>query len=469
MRARFVVTPITSDEGGYLAVARAWRRGAVLYDEAWVDRPQGLLVLYRLLDAVGLGTPEGVRVMAILACMLAVVACADVAATLGGERARGLSALVVGVLASVPQYEGFIANAELLSCAVGAGALAVALRSVWDRGAPDPTGLLVAGALGGAALSIKQSAFDAVTAALVAAVLVGSSSAQWRRRKRVAAPFTFASGVAFPLAVLALHGLVTGWDRWWYAVVGYRSSQRSAVRNADWERLGRTWDIVAPIVAPALLGVVVAGIAVAVTVPYRQHLRAVAVIAVWWAAALAAFALGGQFHRHYWMILVFPLATTVGILIDALGPFAVRAAVAVAVVAAPIAATVRAVTIDRSEVGPALHGDGRLVHDESIAAWFSAHRRSGDSLWPMCASAGFFGNVTVDPPYPYLWFDGVLGVDGAQELLVSTLRGPSAPRFVAEYQRSAGCDLTGGVAAALRDRYRVVAVLDGVRIFGRSP
>src|SRR4026209_2181064 len=61
LRARFLVTPLTSDEGGYMAVARAWASGKHLYTEAWVDRPQGLLVLYRVWDAVTGGSPTAIR------------------------------------------------------------------------------------------------------------------------------------------------------------------------------------------------------------------------------------------------------------------------------------------------------------------------------------------------------------------------------------------------------------------------
>jgi len=117
MRLRFIYSPITSDEGGALAMARAWSRGAVLYQDIWADRPQGLFVLYRGLVTIGLGTPEGVRILAIAACLLGAAACGSIASTLVGDKARMGTVLIVGVLLSVPQFEGFIANGELLSCA----------------------------------------------------------------------------------------------------------------------------------------------------------------------------------------------------------------------------------------------------------------------------------------------------------------------------------------------------------------
>src|SRR6185436_11027682 len=61
LRIRFITTPLSADEGGYLAVARAWASGKSLYTDAWVDRPQGLLVLYRVLDALTGGSPTAIR------------------------------------------------------------------------------------------------------------------------------------------------------------------------------------------------------------------------------------------------------------------------------------------------------------------------------------------------------------------------------------------------------------------------
>ena len=115
MRVRFLWTPITSDEGGYLSVARYWSRGATLYREAWVDRPQGLLVLFRGLNVVGLDSPFGVRLLAIAAGLVGAFSCASIASTLVGRRAYVPAGLITGVLLGVPQYEGFIANADLPS------------------------------------------------------------------------------------------------------------------------------------------------------------------------------------------------------------------------------------------------------------------------------------------------------------------------------------------------------------------
>ena len=47
LRLPFVFTGLSTDEGGYAYVAQQWSRGARSTSDAWLDRPQGLLLTYR--------------------------------------------------------------------------------------------------------------------------------------------------------------------------------------------------------------------------------------------------------------------------------------------------------------------------------------------------------------------------------------------------------------------------------------
>ena len=66
LRLRFLDVPLNVDEAGYGAVTRTWARGFALYgDVAWVDRPQGLLGLYRM--ALWFGDEWAIRMLALKA------------------------------------------------------------------------------------------------------------------------------------------------------------------------------------------------------------------------------------------------------------------------------------------------------------------------------------------------------------------------------------------------------------------
>ena len=75
LRLRFLNVPLSVDEAGYGQVTRLWARGFALYgDVAWVDRPQGLLGLYRL--ALMFGDEWAIRMLALKAGIALVLALA---------------------------------------------------------------------------------------------------------------------------------------------------------------------------------------------------------------------------------------------------------------------------------------------------------------------------------------------------------------------------------------------------------
>jgi 4-amino-4-deoxy-L-arabinose transferase-like glycosyltransferase len=464
LRARFLTAPLTVDEGGYLAVARAWGRGSHLYDEVWVDRPQGLLVLYRSLHAVGIGTPLGVRLAGLVACIVAALACGHIAARLVGERARLVTGLVVAVVASLPHIEGHTANAELLSASLGAASLALCLEAC-HRAIGRSRWLLAAGVVGGAALTVKQSAFDALGAAFVAVVLVGLAGTT--RRQRVRAGGLLAMGAALPIGLCAVHGALTGWQRWWYAVAGYRLSQRSALVDAHFDRIGVVWEVVRP-ASIVLAAVVVVGLVCGLTASSASR-RATAVLAAWGAIALVAFVLGGQFFRHYWTILAIPAATAAGATIGAVRTQLGRVVLVGAVLAGPVVVAIDAMSLPRGEIGPRLHDDVRLVQSEQVAQWFTDEAQPGDELYVMCVSAAVYGNGDIDPPYPYLWWDGVRQIPGAGDLLAAMLDDAGRPRFLAVFQTPESCDPSGRVDELVRQHYARRTVVDGVAILEVRP
>ncbi|HZX55359.1 MAG TPA: hypothetical protein VFE86_11805, partial [Ilumatobacteraceae bacterium] len=249
LRARFLVTPLTSDEGGYLAVARAWASGKTLYGQAWVDRPQGLLVLFRVWDALTGGSPAAIRAMAILFGAAAVFAVAYVAFAIAGPRAAAAGGLIVAVASSNARIEGFIANGELLAGTLSAAGVAASCAYLLRHG--RLRWLFIGGALCGCAVSLKQSGFDGFLAVMVC-IGAGALTRErnWRQVAREAG--VCVAGFASVLGLLLLHGIVVGFRAWWYAVAGYRLSGPNA-SDANWHRFGVTIRLARPALLPLLV------------------------------------------------------------------------------------------------------------------------------------------------------------------------------------------------------------------------
>lgn len=169
LRLRFVFAPIGSDEGGYLAVARAWRHGADVYRDVWVDRPQGLLLLYRAYDML-IGDEDLVRLLALVFGAVAVAATAVAVRTVAGRRSSVMAAWCVAMMSASPAIEGYAANGELLSAAMSAVAVACGVAVLADR-RPDRW-MLLAGFFGAAGWSVKQSGVDGFGAVALALLVL---------------------------------------------------------------------------------------------------------------------------------------------------------------------------------------------------------------------------------------------------------------------------------------------------------
>lgn len=460
LRLRFVFTPISADEGGFLAIARAWRHGRDLYGDVWVDRPQGLVVVYRLYDVLSFGHTGGLRVIALVFGAVAVVAVADAVRVVATPAAGLTAGVLVAVMSSAPAIEGFAANGELLSGTLSAVSLAVGCAVLAER--LPGRWMVVAGVLGGCGFSLKQSGVDgplAVGLWLVVVLALG-----WMPRRTAALRLgQLAGGAAGVIGLLALHGLLTGWDQWWYAIVGYRKDQRSALVGADWTRLDQTWLDARVILLPAAVAAVMCAILLWGERRSTGRSTAMGVLLVWPLTGLFSFLLGGQFFHHYWVILTFPMAALTGLFIGSVPWRTVRTAALVLALLPPLWSFTRLAALPRDDVPVEVSGYARATKEERVGHWFAAHAAPGETFYVLCASAAAYAHAHADPPYPYLWSDNVHQVPGALPRLEAMLSGPDRPTYVAVFQSGRNCG-SARVDGLLADDYHEAAVVDGVRV-----
>jgi hypothetical protein len=172
-----------------------------------------------------------------------------------------------------------------------------------------------------------------------------------------------------------------------------------------------------------------------------------------------AFLLGGQFHRHYWVVFAFPArARSPGV---RSGAVRTRTARAIGSGRPPGGADrdgANTLTIPRHDVGRRLSNDTRLVKDEHIAAWFEEHAQDGDAIYARCASAGLYGNLRIEAPVPLPVARRSAKVPGGISAIGEMLESPDRPRFVALYQGVRECDpgRAGEGAAPLLPQGRTV-------------
>ena len=193
LRAPFFGAPLTADEGGYGEVARLWSHGATLYRDAWVDRPQGLELVFRAILHVDGGSATAMRALAAVVAAGVAALTMAVTARVAGRIAAVGAGLLVATAGASPFIESFTLSGELLA---SLAACASMLAFVTHLRSGRREWLVVAGLLTGCAVMLKQSGFDAGAAAALylvitrrreglapVAVLVGRRARPGRRRR----------------------------------------------------------------------------------------------------------------------------------------------------------------------------------------------------------------------------------------------------------------------------------------------
>lgn len=457
MRVRMLSTPLTADEGGYLAIARAWAHGRVLYRDVWVDRPQGLLVIFRVWDWVFGGRNGSIHVMAVVFGGVLVVSTALVVRELAGQRAARWTAIVCGVISASPVLEAYIPNGEILSGAVAAAGIAIGVVGL-SRSHPIRW-CYASGLLAGMAVSIKQSGFDGFLALIVTLGMVAAFEPATRRSMtRAAAALT--AGLMSIIAVLMIHAALTGWSRWWYAVAGYRSQTLSVLNNPAWARLRDT----------ARFGLVVLGLPLAVAIVAgiihlcrsRPSMRSIVgsrslLLPVWLTTAALSFLIGGGYWRHYWLLLCAPVSALAGVALAQL--HRIRVPVAVMALAPCLAVSSWVFFGGTATIIVRATADDTPTVSQEIANWFLAHRRPGDNLYVLCDSPAIYADAHQDPGVAYLWYpEFYLGPHAHERLVAYLTNAATAPRFIAQIQTPVACDPTGQVAGILAKSYVKVTI-----------
>ena len=442
LRVPFMRTGLGPDEGGYAYVADQWARGARLYGpSAWVDRPQGLLLVYRGLLSIAHG-PWAVRLGAVVFGAAITLLLGAIGWMIKDAWTGAAAAAIYAVVGVAPHLQGFTFNGELAAALPVAGSIAAALA--W-RKARGTAWLVGAGLCGGAALLMKQSGFDGLLVA--AGVVYSVRPRRWRTCAK------FAAAAAVPPALSALHGLSVGWSNYWFAVAWYKLDAHSGADASLSGRLGRlatSW-LGARRDLELLVLVALAGVGCALLRRPRLWLPV-----GWLLAAFAGFNAASLYWPHYYVQLLAPLALLAGI---AATSVPARPSVRVLVVAVAVWQVLPYVirldemsSSQRQALVPYFH---QYLSDERVARAVRASTGPHDSIYALDSEADLYLLADRRAAFPYLWAHPLEEIPGAMGRLRTLLDGSDHPRLVILYRPPELVDPSGRLGRILRDDYRV--------------
>jgi len=428
-----------------------------------VDRPQGLLLVYRLVAATAWNPT--VRLIAIVAATVAALGVGVAAWALIGRRAAVIAAVLFAVLSPAPHLEGFTANGELLATAFTTCAVAAA-AVWWSRGRQDRRLVFIAGVLAAIGPLMKQSAVDgllAVFALVLVSGLFGQPGARWQLRRLLGDLVAFGLGALLPLGLAVLHATTIGLGDWWFTMVGHRAQTDSLIHGQFAERvelfklsLGPFWRDLGVLVPLFPAGLVVAGFARRLTLPL-----------VWLLAAAAGFAVGGLYHTHYWIQLAAPLCLLAAFTLDwvaarvpalALGLGALALAVPVAY-ALPIygASTNAKASLLSSK-------DRRLIGSAVVGDYVQTISKPDDEMAVLWTDAALYWEADRAPAFRYMWLAPLTEIHGGLAAARASITGPHPPAIVVVVTNVAQYD-DGSVGRALATRYDLLRSMDNMIVY----
>ena len=382
------------------------------------------------------------------ACVL--LATMGLALRWGGRIEAVATGVLVATVGSSPYLESFTLCGELVASLPSVLAL-VAFTGYLRR--RQPHFLVLTGLLTGCAVMVKQSAFDGGLAA-VAFLLVT------RRRGGIGAASAVVACALVPVAVAA--GTAPRFADWWHAVVGYRARDDSLLTGGPVHHL---YLLAVSLPAAAI------GLSVLVLLAGAGWSRAPLLARIWLLAALPGVIWGGNFHPHYYLQLVPPLAVLGGL--GARRLLVERRLTYIAVVATAVAATA-ALTVPlwfasgSTQARFIWHRDPHLRHQAALAEYLRAHTRPTQSVYVVWAAADVYYLADRDPAVPYIWYRNVEAVPGALALVRRTLA-ERKPALVLEVEPAVKLDRSGRTAAILERDYRLAALVDGTPVLTPKP
>ncbi len=458
-RIPYIGTPLRPDEGGFLLLGSQWHVGTSLYGDYWVDRPPLLVAFFSAADWLG-----GATALRVMGCGLAfaVILLAHVL----GRSVTGIGSLWPPALAlalvTMPTGGAMEVNGELIAAPLVLLGLIASIRAADARGAVARRSLwTAAGALGAAAVMVKQNFADVLVFGVVLVVASALAGPRGLRRFRGAAAdlAAFVLGGILLAAASVLGAATRGTTPagLWDALVVFRldaglviADSASAATDARFHRL------LGAMCLSGSVALMVVFLAYAAR-RWRQPLVVATVALLAW--ELFGVLAGGSYWLHYLVGLIPGLVLAVALV----GPrprllgLAARAVVCYAVVVAAVTAPAALVTRPPShEALPA------------AATWLQQHAHPGDTATILYGGSNILQAAGLSSPYPELWSLPVRVRDPDLAQLQAVLNGPDAPTWLL-----ASRDLeTWGVAAGpafdeVMEHYVPTANVEGFTIYHR--
>jgi dolichol-phosphate mannosyltransferase len=458
LRAPWLDAPLGNDEGGLAYIARSWNDdGPFLYGDSFIDRPPGLLLIFRL--AVATGGTASVRTIGVVAAILLILIVTMLVRELGGSRPAKWGAALTGLMASSAAMGAIFLPAEALAVLPSAGS--VLLLVIAARAPQERLGLLfVAGALAIISLLVKQSFGDALIAGVVFLTTAGLLG-RFSKRHLLKAAAAYSVGALTVIAALETWVQVTAAPdgAMSYALIGFRLDGLDALAGSAGGLPGRFAERLLPaLVASGLVLLIVwSVVGLRKLAPDRLLLLT---ISAWGAAGAVGVLAGGSYWPHYLLQLVPFLVVTASLALAAKPSWRTKAT----------AAALASLGVGALVIGPSVSSAAHDVQAPLAGKYLRELARPGDTAYVLYSQPNALYYSGMRSPYPYSWSLMMRVIPDAEARLRALLASARRPTWILGWDLPSdyGLDANGRTERLLAANYREVADVCGLPVFLRS-
>jgi len=467
--------PLHYDAMVYATAAHWWAQGDTLYAGFTITRPQGIFVIFRAIEAVGLGSSRGIQFVGALCSAASAALLLLIVSRVWGRAIGYGSAILFAAIMATPALEGTTTNAELFMLVPLLGGLYLLLCAD-DTALGGGRNLLLVAGCGlcfSLALQLKPAA---VTMLPLAALwlLRGRYSGRYSWGALVRAELILAVSFLLGLAPALIHGLLTAPDIYLYAILFYRLNKTVAgdPLSSQLARFAARAFLV--VLSLPLLLLVPKGLRAAWRAP---DTRGRDLLVLWLGASLVGAAMGGYWWLHYYQQLLPPLLVAVALGWRAIWrggqrglPATVQRCIAVLGGVCLAITVLFAVTV-RAEPLQLLAGVQPYYRPaEPVAAYLREHTAADEGIFIVYERPEIYYLAQRRPVTSWPNVPDLVRVPGAFERQIALLADPAtAPRYIAAVQPfdEGGLDAQGTLRALMERDYVLETTVEGIPIYRR--
>lgn len=467
LRVPFFEVAMIADEGGYAYVTRGWLNGTgQLYNDLWISRPQGILLVYAtIFETLGTGT-VAFRFAAWIACALTTIVVWLIARRWVSPPIALFAAACFAFFSSLPNLEGFTANAEIfmgLPAATAAWLLLRAHEREWPRSYLIGIGIVI-----GIATHLKPSGIVMIVVAWAFLLLI---EPQPLRLFLVRCGLILA-GLAIIGIPTLIHGYLLGWSDFIYATMTYRlTSQSSATisMNAHLEGIIKLLDRCFGLAIMIAIVLVLRyrerlrnGYRYLINVPSGRHrLQSESVfpvhaassateysgslsrpadevgflLGVWSIGCLIGISMGGDWWPHYLIQIAAPFSIWIAkVVVDLWGGLPKWDRRMFAITAVGLVLTPYWVMFvgdrDARSITNALFDHAGYPAQEEIARYLQDHTEPDDTVYVAFDQAAIYYLADRSPAYRHLYDQELRAIPDSYSEILSIIQGPDRPTYI---------------------------------------